>query len=571
MFATLVIGLREGLEAALIVGIIAAFLRKQGQTRVLVWMWLGVAAAAALCVAVAIGLEVLAGDLPQRQQEMLETVIGVVAIGMVTYMIVWMRGHARDLKGEIESAASGAVANGSAIALAVMAGLAVLREGLETSVFLVAAFNAGGNAGAAGFGAVLGIAIAGALGYGIYRGGVRIDLAKFFKATGLMLVLVAAGLVMTAFHTAHEAGWIDFGQRQVANLTWLVRPGSLQESLLTGVLGLQQRPVVIEVGGWLVYLVVVGATVLWPAGRPAPLRSLAAAFGTAGLALVVSAVVVVAGAPAAPALPPATLALGDVSAASTAGILAGRAVTPPSGVTVTVAHADSAQATGTLHTGPLATALPRLTATGGETPGGAGYTQVASPDVDIAALVPGAPTTVSLPQIIAANGGRIPVGLNITTFGGAAKVVYTAVANVSVTVDPATGRPGAGHVVYAVTATAVPTRGAATVLGKVATVTVAHRQTAAESAAVSAAAAQRDSRASRTGGLPIGLAVAGALAGVAAALSLRGVQRRSRRGALQPKETFQGDRQQAVSVGAAEKKADAKAENTADYTKERLP
>lgn len=120
---------------------------------------------------------------------------------MVTYMIVWMREHSRDLKGDLESAASDAMANGSAFAFVLMAFLAVLREGLETAVFLVAAFNASGNAVPSAAGAILGIAIAVALGYGIYRGGVHINLARFFKITGLLLVLVAAGLVMTALHT----------------------------------------------------------------------------------------------------------------------------------------------------------------------------------------------------------------------------------------------------------------------------------------------------------------------------------------------------------------------------------
>ena len=98
--------------------------------------------------------------------------------------------------------------------MVVMAFLAVLREGFETVVFLLAAFNETGNSASAVAGALLGIAVAVGLGYGIYRGGVRINLSKFFRATGLVLVLVAAGLVVNALHTAHEAGWLNAGQGQ---------------------------------------------------------------------------------------------------------------------------------------------------------------------------------------------------------------------------------------------------------------------------------------------------------------------------------------------------------------------
>jgi high-affinity iron transporter len=98
MFPTFVIGLREGLEASLIVGIVAAFLRQQGRTDLLRWVFAGIAAAILLCIGAGVALEVVSQDLPQRQQEGLETIIGVVAVGMVTYMVVWMRRHARDPK-----------------------------------------------------------------------------------------------------------------------------------------------------------------------------------------------------------------------------------------------------------------------------------------------------------------------------------------------------------------------------------------------------------------------------------------------------------------------------------------
>lgn len=267
MLPTFVIGLREGLEASLIVGIIAAFLVRRDRRDALRQVWVGVIVAVVICIGVGVGLQVLSADLPQRQQEGLETVVGALAIAMVTYMVLWMRRHSREMKGQLEGAAESALASGSATALVGMAFLAVLREGFETSVFLLATFQASGNALLAGVGATIGIVVAVAIGYGIYRGGVRINMGRFFRVTGIVLVVVAAGLVVTTLHTAHEAGWLDVGQTQAFDLSWLIRPGSIASALLTGVLGIQPLPTVVEVAGWLIYLVPVLAFVAWPARR----------------------------------------------------------------------------------------------------------------------------------------------------------------------------------------------------------------------------------------------------------------------------------------------------------------
>jgi high-affinity iron transporter len=264
---TFVIGLREGLEASLIVGIVAAFLGRQGRRDALRQVWIGVGIAVVICLGIGIALQVISTDLPQRQQEGLETVVGLFAVAMVTYMVFWMRSHARDLKGHLEGAAAAALADGSTRALVLMAFLAVLREGFETAVFLLATFHASGNAGASATGAILGIALAVVLGYGIYRGGVRINLAKFFRVTGIVLVVVAAGLVMTAVHTANEAGWLTIGQVQALDLSWLVHPGTALSAIVTGVLGLQPYPVRIEVAAYLVYLVPMLAILLVPRRR----------------------------------------------------------------------------------------------------------------------------------------------------------------------------------------------------------------------------------------------------------------------------------------------------------------
>jgi high-affinity iron transporter len=267
MLPTFVIGLREGVEASLIVGIVAAFLKQQGRRDALRLMWAGVVAAVLLCTGIAVALQILDRELPDRQQEQLETIVALVAVAMVTFMIVWMRRHARGLAAQLREDAAGALARGSAWALVGMAFFAVVREGIETAVFLLAAFQASGDSTSAGLGALLGILVACLVGWGIYRGGVHLNLARFFRITAVALVLVAAGLVMSAIHTAHEAAWLNGLQAQAADLSWAVRPGSVQSSLLTGVLGLQPQPTVGEALGWFCYLVPMLVFVLWP-NRP---------------------------------------------------------------------------------------------------------------------------------------------------------------------------------------------------------------------------------------------------------------------------------------------------------------
>lgn len=264
MLPTFVIGLREGVEAALIVAIIAGFLRQEGRRDALRPMWLGVGAAVAICVAAGIALELLDQELPQRRQEGLETVVGIAAVGIVTFMVVWMRRHARDLSGQLRRSAGAALAAGSTGALVAMAFFAVFREGLETVVFLLAVFQNADDPASAGAGAVLGLAAAVAIGLLIYRGGIKLNLARFFRITGFVLVLVAAGLLATAAHTAHEAGWINSMQAQALDLTWLVQPGTVTGSLLTGMLGLQPQPTEIEVLVYLLYAIPMGIYVVWP-------------------------------------------------------------------------------------------------------------------------------------------------------------------------------------------------------------------------------------------------------------------------------------------------------------------
>jgi len=255
MLPTFVIGLREGLEASLIVGIVAAFLVRNGRGREMWALWTGVGIGIALCLAGGIALRIAEQNLPELRQEELETVVALVAVGFVSWMVLWMRAHARELKGDLEANAAAALATGSAWALILMAFLAVLREGFETAVFILAILNSSTNTATSMLGALLGIAVAVVIGYGIYRGGVKINMARFFRITGIVLVLVAAGLLATAAHTAHEAGWLNALQGEALNLQWLVHPDSVRAALLTGMFGLQPRPTWAEVIVWFAYAV----------------------------------------------------------------------------------------------------------------------------------------------------------------------------------------------------------------------------------------------------------------------------------------------------------------------------
>lgn len=264
MLPSFVIGLREGLEAALIVGIIAAFLVRR--RRSLRPMWAGVGLAAALCLGAAIAFTVVGSTLSFRARETAEGVLSLVAVGGVSYMVVWMHRHAHELKTRLEEQAAIAIDAGG-LALVAMAFFAVLREGVETAVFLLAAFQQTARPLLAGIGAIAGIVVAIGLGYGIYRGGVRINLSRFFRVTGLVLVVVAAGLLASAVHEFAEAGLVTIAQEPAVDLSWLIAPGTVRASLITGMFGLQPIPTVAEAIAWFLYAVPMAAYV-WRPARP---------------------------------------------------------------------------------------------------------------------------------------------------------------------------------------------------------------------------------------------------------------------------------------------------------------
>lgn len=417
MLGTFVIGLREGLEAALVVGILAAFLKRNGAS--LRPMWFGVAAGVLLSIVVGVTLELVAVSLPQRAQEGMEAVISAVAVVFVTGMLLWMSTHSRSMKKEIEASAGDALHRGTTWALVGMAFLAILREGFETAVFLLAAFQASVSPLAAVGGAVLGIAVAVGLGVGLYHGGVHLNLGKFFRVTGIFLVLVAAGLVLTTLRKAAEAGWLTVGQARTLDLSWLVPVGSVRAAIISGVLGMPADPRVVELLGWFLYAVPVMLLLLWPssrrlAGRAAVRLEVALAGGLAVVALVLALAVPTPSTSVGPHGVP-LVAPGSSAGEGSGGATVGTAALTDGGTRLRVAPAvgsGTQSGSGTQEEAESVSldGAPRSVASHA----GLETVQTVVPDDATSGL----PATVTLVQLTAWSGGRLPTGINPATAPG---------------------------------------------------------------------------------------------------------------------------------------------------------
>jgi high-affinity iron transporter len=207
MLVPFLIMLREGIEAALIVGIIASYLKQTGRGHWLPAVWIGVFLAAALALLVGAGLELMSAQFPQKQQELFEAVIGLVAVAILSSMVFWMRKVARSIKHSLQLSLEQAMSSSrhQVGALIAMVFFAVAREGLETVFFLLAVFQQSSGP-AAPIGALLGLGLAIIVGWLIYSGSMRLNLAAFLRWTGLFIVWVAAGILANSVQALHEAG-----------------------------------------------------------------------------------------------------------------------------------------------------------------------------------------------------------------------------------------------------------------------------------------------------------------------------------------------------------------------------
>ncbi len=254
MTAAFFIMLREGLEAALIVGIIGAYLTKMGRRDAVGSLWLGVGAAVAVSAAAGIAVFLTIGELPEVIQASFEAAAAILAIVVVTWMLFWMRRQGRALKGELEREASVALGRGSTMALAGLAFVAVVREGLETAVFLLAIVTSNGQPIPTLVGALAGLVVAAVIGWAIFRAGVRINLRRFFTATGVVLIFVAAGLAMFAVSELSNAGFVP-AAAPLVDLHGLLPESGAVGSLLAGLFGYRETPTVLQLAFYLVYLV----------------------------------------------------------------------------------------------------------------------------------------------------------------------------------------------------------------------------------------------------------------------------------------------------------------------------
>ena len=256
MLIAFLIMLREGIEAALIVGIVAGFLKQSGHSRLMPKVWLGVALAALMCLGIGYGIHSATGEIPQKEQEFVVGVIGLVAVAMLTYMILWMKKATRSMKQQLQDSVQTALnrGNGQGWALVGMAFLAVAREGLESVFFLLAVFQQSPT-WSMPVGAVLGLLAAVVIGALIYQGGMRLNLAKFFRWTGVFLIVVAAGLVAGSLRALHEAGVWNHLQEVVFDSSKYLHEDSPLGVLLGGFFGYTDHPTQGEVLAWLLYLV----------------------------------------------------------------------------------------------------------------------------------------------------------------------------------------------------------------------------------------------------------------------------------------------------------------------------
>ncbi len=285
MLANFLIGLREGLEAALIVSILIAYLVKSGRRHLLPQIWIGVGIAVAVSLAFGAALTFGPKGLRFEAQELIGGLLSIVAVVFVTWMIFWMAKAARTLSGELRAQLDKA-ADAGRWSLTIVAMLAVGREGLETALFLWAATQAaaGGTGSTTGplLGAALGLVLAMVLGYLIYRGALKINLGRFFTWTGAFLIVIAAGVLAYGVHDLQEAGLLPGLNNLAFDVSGVIPPTSWYGTVLKGVFNFSPATTVLQAAAWLLYFIPTLAIFLYQKRQrtqPAPPRPAAETVG----------------------------------------------------------------------------------------------------------------------------------------------------------------------------------------------------------------------------------------------------------------------------------------------------
>ncbi|GAA1503891.1 FTR1 family protein [Terrabacter terrae] len=263
------IGLREGLEAALVVVILVAFLVKTDRRWALRHVWTGVGVAVALSVALGALLTYGTKQLTFEAQELIGGTASIIAVVFVTFMVFWMKSASRTISGELKGKLDRALDMGP-LAIALVAFLGIGREGLETAIFFYATTQAAGQGNSQPLiGWVIGIGGAAVLGWLIYRGAVKINLSTFFRWTGILLVLVAAGILAYGLHDLQEAQFLPGLSTVAFDVSNTVDPGSWYASLAKGIFNFTPETTVLQAVAWVLYVGIVLTLFLRPARTPA--------------------------------------------------------------------------------------------------------------------------------------------------------------------------------------------------------------------------------------------------------------------------------------------------------------
>jgi high-affinity iron transporter len=274
MLASLLLTFREGLEAALIVGIILSYLGQIGYRERRGWVWAAVGVATALSLALAAGLQIAGAELEGKAEAVFEGFAMFLAVGVLTWMIYWMRYQARFLKGALEADIRLAVRKSHNWGLFSMAFLAVFREGVETALFLTAAsFVSDGLS--TWIGGLIGLALAALVGWLIYSSTMRLNVRRFFNITSVLLLIFAAGLFAHGIHEFQEIGWLPVFGIEVWNLKSILSDESTVGAILRALVGYNDNPTLLELVGYLVYWGLAVFVVNWWVNRIATKRTVA--------------------------------------------------------------------------------------------------------------------------------------------------------------------------------------------------------------------------------------------------------------------------------------------------------
>ena len=269
LFGSGLIGLREGLEAGIVVMVLVAFLVKMQRRDALKWVWLGVAAAVAMTVVVFVVIQYSAYSVTGLAAEAVAGVASLVAVAIVTSMVLWMRRAAATISGELRAGMSRALETG-APAVFMLSFLAVGREGVETALFMVGYAEA--ETAWPLVGLLTGVLIAVGIAWGMYLGAVRINLGKFFSYTGAFLIVVAAGILSYGIGALQTVGWLPATGGRAFDISSWFNWSSWYGEVVQGVLNISPTPTVLQLAAWLTYLIVVLALFLKPVHVSPPQR-----------------------------------------------------------------------------------------------------------------------------------------------------------------------------------------------------------------------------------------------------------------------------------------------------------